>query len=81
MITNTTQVYELINLIITTGENNGLHSVAQELTKALHLSSSGLEILGAIKQILTLNYTELEKIVSRQILDEIISFIDNCFGS
>ena len=64
-------------------EKRGNTDVASELDDALHLGSSGLEILGAIRKTLVENHGEVETILGLggwKKAAKVIAFVDKAFG-
>jgi len=82
-INNTGEVYQFVESLRTEASRRGITSLATQLENALNLGSSGLEILGAIRQIITENLQ-----IIRQLLgpdgssrgEQIIAFVDKSFG-
>ena len=52
MITSTNEIYAFVGVAMQKCRENGYGDIAQELDDAMHLGSSALEILGAIKAVL-----------------------------
>jgi hypothetical protein len=80
MITNAGQVYDLANLLIERSSAEGLCDIAQKLDDAMHLGSSALEILGAIRQVLVDDSGRITKLVDKGDLDEAIQFVSRTYG-
>lgn len=81
MITTTNEIYEFTELAVKKCREHGYDSVAQELDDAMHLGSSGLEILGAIRATLVSQGTTLEKVVDKAKMQEIVSYVNRAFGT
>jgi hypothetical protein len=82
-ITTTNEVYDFVAQLKTEAEKRGDTDFASELDNALHLGSSGLEILGAIRKTLIGNHGEVESLLGSdgwQKASHVISFIDKTFG-
>jgi hypothetical protein len=80
MITTTTEIYEFTELTMKKCREQGYTELAQQLEDAMHLGSSGLEILGAIKAIFLDQATALEKIVDKAKLQEVVMYAEKAFG-
>ena len=74
MVTTTIPVYDIINRIIQDSRNAGHEDIAKKLDSAMHLGSSGLEIIGAIKTVLETNRNEIEKFATKSEINGIIDF-------
>ena len=67
----------------TEAEKHGKTDFTSELDDALHLGSSGLEILGAIQKTLVENQGEVESLLGSdgcQRATDVIAFVDKAFG-
>jgi hypothetical protein len=80
MITTTDKFYEFTELTIKKCRDKGYNDIAQQLDDAMHLGSSGLEILGAIKAVMVARRTELESVWDKQLLDELVHYVNKAFG-
>jgi hypothetical protein len=80
MITTTQQMYEFVNKVLSGAREHGYEEIAARLDDAMHLGSSGLEICGAIGNVLKEERPRLEKVVSEKELQEAIDFVDSAFG-
>lgn len=80
MITTTDSFYEFIELAIQKCRDHGYSDIAQQLDDAMHLGSSGLEILGAIKAVIVTRRAELEIVFDKYTLDELIRYVNEAFG-
>ena len=82
-ITTTNEVYAFVAQLKTEAEKRGDTDFASELDDALHLGSSGLEILGAVRKTLIENHGEVESLLGsdgRQKAAQVIAFVDKTFG-
>jgi hypothetical protein len=80
MIATATDVYEFAEFVAKRCRENGDNRIAQQLDDAMHLGSSGLEILGAIKTVLVSEATRLEQLVDEAKLHEAIAVVDSAYG-
>lgn len=80
MITNVNQVYAFIDQTIEKCQQVGLEHTADDLSNALSLGSSGLEILGAVRYVLDRDSKELRQYVDANKMDEVLGFIRNAWG-
>jgi hypothetical protein len=81
MITTTDRVYEITQLAIEKCRNHGYGEVAQQLDDAMHLGSSGLEILGAIMAVFLARRAELEKVLEKHQVNEVVQYVNKAFGA
>jgi hypothetical protein len=82
-ITTANEVYAFVVQLKTQAENHGDADLASKLDDALHLGSSGLEILGAIRKTLIENNSKVESLVGPagwQKAAQVIAFVDKAFG-
>ena len=82
-ITTTDEVYRFIEQLKAEAEKHEDTALATELDDALHLGSSGLEILGAIRETLIASLSKVEKLLGSKGLNrakQIIAFVDKAFG-
>lgn len=82
-ITTTKGVYTFVAQLKTKAEKRGDTDFASELDDALHLGSSGLEILGAIRKTLIENHGQVESLLGSdgwQKAAHVIAFVDKIFG-
>ncbi len=82
-ITTINDVYAFVAQLKTEAEKRGDIDFASELDDALHLGSSGLEILGAIRKTLIENHGEVESLLGPdgwQKAAHVIAFVDKTFG-
>lgn len=76
----TEEIYTFVETTMQKCRQVGHVDIAQQLDDAVHLGSSGLEILGAIKLVLNSNAARLEKVVDMTQLEEVVDSIDRAFG-
>jgi hypothetical protein len=82
-ITTTNDIYAFVAQLKTEAEKRGDTDFASELDDALHLGSSGLEILGAIRKTLVENHGEVESLLGSdgwKKAANVIAFVDRAFG-
>ena len=80
MITTTEQIYEFVEQLQHGAREHGYDDIAERLDDAMHLGSSGLEILGAIRSVLQDEKQRLQKITENQKIEGAIAFVDKSFG-
>ena len=83
MITTANDVYAFVAQLKTEAEKHGNIDLATELDDAVHLGSSGLEILGAIRKTLIENHGEVESLLGSdgyRKAAHVIAFVDKAFG-
>jgi hypothetical protein len=80
MITTTNEIYEFVELTSKKCRENGYDDIAKKLDEALHLGSSGLEILGAIRAVIVSEAPRLEKIVDEGSVRETVEYVNRAFG-
>lgn len=83
MITSANDVYAFVAQLRTEAEKRGDTDFATNVDEALHLGSSGLEIMGAIRKILIENHAKLESFggsEARNKAAQVIAFVDKAFG-
>jgi hypothetical protein len=76
-------VYRFVRRLQTEAERQGVSGLAARLDDAVHLGSSGLEILGAIRQVVLENRSAIERLVGPDgdaEARQIVSFVDRAFG-
>jgi hypothetical protein len=81
VIATPSEVYEFTELAIRRCREQGYDDVAQQLDAAMHLGSSGLEILGAIKTTFIAHAEPLETVVDKGKMQEILRYVDKAFGT
>ena len=82
-ITTANDVYAFVAQLKTEAAKHGNIDFANELENAIHLGSSGLEILGAIRKTLIENHGEVESLLGSdgyQKAAHVIAFVDKAFG-
>ena len=80
MITTIEQMYELVNRLSRSCRDVGSNDIAARLDDAMNLGSSGLEILGAIRNVLTEERARLHEVISKEEFQQAIAFVDRSFG-
>jgi hypothetical protein len=81
-INNLGDVYQFVEILKTEASQRGLTNLATQLENALKLGSSGLEILGAIRQIIIENREIIRQLLGpdgRSRGEQIIDFVDRSF--
>jgi hypothetical protein len=58
----------------------GFGDIAQQLDDALHISSSGLEVVGEIKGVFVAHAARLETVVGREKCEEVVAFVNTAYG-
>lgn len=81
MITTTIEIYEFTELAMQKCREHGYDDVAQQLDDAMHLGSSGLEILGAIKATFIDETATLEKVVDKTKIQDVVKYVNRAFGT
>jgi hypothetical protein len=82
-ITSATDVYELVEQLKVASRNNGLVELGAKLEEAMNLGSSGLEILGAIRNIFIENRPTIERLIGeagKEQTNQVIVLVDRAFG-
>lgn len=83
MIESVTDVYEFAREVRARCADGTAVSLGRQVDDAMHLGSSGLEALGAIRSVLHRNRRIVVRLMgagSEATIDEIITFIDKAFG-
>ena len=76
-------VYRFVERLKAESERVGRPELVVQLDDAMHLGSSGLEILGAIRQVLLNNRNAIEALlgaVAKTEAEQVINFVDKAFG-
>ena len=81
MITTSDRVYEFTELAMQKCRVHAFGDIAQQLDDALHLGSSGLEILGAIRAVFVARRTELELVLDKHQVQDVIQYVNTVFGT
>ncbi|MCA9279240.1 MAG: hypothetical protein H6815_08060 [Phycisphaeraceae bacterium] len=81
MITTINEVYEFVELAMQECQEHGFDDVVQQLDDAMHLGSSGMEVLGAIKSTLASESAKLEKVIDKAKLQEVVQYVNKAFGT
>jgi len=74
------QTYSLARRLIEACRASGYGDIAQQLDDALHVGSSALETLGAIRNALLQNGDVLREFAETSEIDAAIAYIDKTFG-
>jgi hypothetical protein len=80
---NTSDVYEFVEQLKSACQSARQTELLEKLNDALNLGSSGLEILGAIREIIIKNRKTIQSLLdsTKQVqIDEVISFVDRAYG-
>jgi hypothetical protein len=80
MIKTTKEVYECVQVVTRKCREHGYNDIVQRLDNAMHLGSSGLEILGAIKWVFVSEMARLEGAVDKDKLNDVIQYVNRAFG-
>lgn len=80
MIATTDEIYAFVELTMKRCGERGLGDISQQLDDAMHLGSSGMEILGAIRAVLIAQAARLTGIVEQATIQEVIDFVNKSFG-
>lgn len=76
-------VYRFVERLKSECQNSGATELLAQLDDALHLGSSGLEILGAVRQTIIGNRALIERLLGAARKDEanqVVAFVDGAFG-
>lgn len=76
-------VYRFVEHLKSECQKNGMLELYGQLDDDLHLGSSGLEVLGALRQTLINNSLTIEQLLGpagNEWTDQIIAFVDKTFG-
>jgi hypothetical protein len=79
-MTSPTEVYAFVELAIRRCHEHGCDDIAQQLDDAMHLGSSGMEILGAIKVTFVAQFRRLEMIVEKTPIEDAIRYVNRSYG-
>jgi hypothetical protein len=75
------EVYKFVDRAMEEAVKHGRLDIAKKLEDALHLGSSSLEILGAIKVVLSQEATTIDSWLNKSEREEAINFVSQAFGS
>lgn len=75
----TEDVYELVRLLIEKSLRNNDNVLAGKLNDAIQLGSSGLEILGAIRNVFISESNKINRLIDRKKTKEVIQFVDKIY--
>jgi hypothetical protein len=73
-------IYSLIDQLILDSKRLGESSLADQLYIALHMGSSSLEVLGAVRQTLIENEKTATKFLKESEIKQTITYIDQLYG-
>jgi len=76
-------VYHFVERLKSECQKNGASALLDQLDDALHLGSSGLEIMGAVRQAIIGNRALIERLLGAAGKDEakqVVAFVDSAFG-
>jgi hypothetical protein len=76
-------VYRFVERLSSECQANGANVLFTQLDDALHLGSSGLEILGAIRHIVINNRLAIEQLLGadgKDRADQIVNFVERVYG-
>ena len=76
-------VYEFVDQLKSACQKAGATELVEQLSDALRLGSSGLEILGAIREILVKNRSLIQGLLEstkKTEVDKVITFVDKAYG-
>jgi hypothetical protein len=82
-ITTAEDVYNFAKTLESMSQRSGVTQLARQLDNAMRLGSSGLEILGAIRQVVIGNRTDVERLLGPEgtsRIDQVVAFVDEAFG-
>jgi hypothetical protein len=82
-ITTAEDVYKFAETLESISQQSGAIQLTLQLDNAMRLGSSGLEILGAIRQIVIENRTDVERLLGPEgtsRIDQVVAFVDEAFG-
>ncbi len=74
-------IYTCIEITIIKCKDYGYSDLAGRFDDALHLGSSGMEILGAIRTILKEEKNRSNEIIGKKQVIKIIDFVESCYGT
>jgi hypothetical protein len=80
---NTDDVYRFVDGLMAECRKTGQSGLLEELDDALHLGSSGLEILGSVRKTLIPHRGTIAKLLGSIATDEadnVIAFVDKAYG-
>ncbi len=77
----TGELYEFVEVAIERCREHGYADIAKELDDAMHVGTSGLETIGAIKNVLIVQAARLKKIVDKAKMAKIVKFVETFFGT
>ncbi len=82
-IQSTDDVYQVVERLESACRKNGTAELLKQIEDAMRVGSSALEILGAVRQTMIVNRSEVEQLLGpsgSKETDEVIAFVDKAFG-
>jgi hypothetical protein len=76
-------VYQFVEHLKAASQKNGATELYRRLDNAMRLGSSGLEVMGAIRETVSANRDEIERLLGpdgTQHVDQVVAFVDRAFG-
>lgn len=76
-------VYQFVEELKVASRKNGATELHRQLDDATRVGSSSLEMLGAIRQTVTKNRSEVERLLGParlQAINQVLAFVDKAFG-
>jgi hypothetical protein len=76
-------VYQFVEQVKVASQQRGETGLYEQLNRAMRLGSSGLEILGAVRQTVSENRGEIERLLGPdggQGVDQVVVFVERVFG-
>jgi hypothetical protein len=82
-ITTVADVYQFVERLKTASQQDGAVELNRQLDHATRLGSSSLEMLGAIRQTVVGNLSDVERLLGsdgRLCADQVVAFVNKAFG-
>ena len=82
-ITTAGDVYRFVDSLKAASQQNGEAELCRQLDDAMRLGSSGLEILGAIRQAIVEHMVDVERLLGgdgRLCAEQVVTFVNREFG-
>jgi hypothetical protein len=82
-ITTAGDVYQFVERLKTASQQDGTPELYRQLDQAMRVGSSSLEILGAIRQAVIGNRSDIERLLGpdgRLCADQVVAFVDKAYG-
>jgi hypothetical protein len=76
-------VYQFVERLKTECQKNEATQLLAQLDDALHLGSSSLEVLGAVRQTIISNRASIERLLGaagKNDANQVVAFVDQAFG-